>query len=118
MKSPSPKPRRQERPRHFVRKAIGNLAVVQDALEESLPELLMRSLDALHFDDVASKKHDPLELMAAEIQKRFDARGVQGLRYYTPRFHQACFTLPEYLIEAGKREARVLTDADAYAWKA
>lgn len=65
---------------------------------------------------LASKKHDPLALTQEEISQRFAARGVKN-RYYTPRFHHACFTLPEYLLEAiGK--ARVLTDNDPFVWSA
>jgi spermidine synthase len=66
---------------------------------------------------LASKKHDPLALAEAEIARRFAARGV-STRYYTPRFHRAAFTLPEYLLEARKRDGRVLTDAEPFVWKA
>lgn len=65
---------------------------------------------------LASKKHDPLALSQAEIEARFAARGVKN-RYYTPRFHQACFTLPEYLEDA-IRGARVLTDDKPFIWTA
>ncbi|MBI3721092.1 MAG: fused MFS/spermidine synthase [Fimbriimonas ginsengisoli] len=66
---------------------------------------------------LASKKHDPLALAEAEIERRLAARGVKT-RYYTPRFHRAMFTLPEYLIEARKAHGRVLTDAEPFAWEA
>lgn len=66
---------------------------------------------------LASKRHDPLGLSEAEIASRFAARGVTN-RYYTPRFHQSVFTLPDYLLEAQKAEGRVLTDAEPYAWTA
>jgi spermidine synthase len=66
---------------------------------------------------LASKKHDPMTLTSEEIASRFAARGVQN-RYYTPRFHQACFTLPDYLLEAKEREGRILTDADPFVWTA
>ena len=66
---------------------------------------------------LASKKHDPLKLVEAEIAARFAARGVKN-RYYTPRFHQAVFTLPDYLLEAQKTSARILTDAEPYVWTA
>lgn len=66
---------------------------------------------------LASKKHNPLELTEAMIAERFAARGVKT-RYYTPRFHQACFTLPEYLIEAKETKGRILTDADPFIWTA
>jgi len=39
-------------------------------------------------------------------------------RYYTPRYHQSVFTLPEYLWEAYDRSARVLTDAKPFVWTA
>ena len=66
---------------------------------------------------LASKKHDPLMLTAEEIAKRFAARGVRT-RYYTPRFHQAVFTLPDYLLDCVRDKARVLTDAEPFAWTA
>lgn len=66
---------------------------------------------------LASKKHDPLALTEAEIASRFKARGVTN-RYYTPRFHQSVFTLPDYLLEAKESEGRILTDADPYKWTA
>jgi len=66
---------------------------------------------------LASKKHDPLALTAEEIVRRHAARGVMN-RYYTGRFHQACFTLPEYLLRAVETEGRILTDADPFVWDA
>jgi spermidine synthase len=63
---------------------------------------------------LASKTLDPLALPASEIESRFAARGVKN-RYYTPRFHQAVFTLPDYLLEA---EGRILTDAEPFVWTA
>lgn len=65
---------------------------------------------------LASKKHDPLALSEAEISARFAARGVTT-KYYTPRFHQAVFALPDYLLEAVSR-ARILTDAEPFVWEA
>ncbi len=65
---------------------------------------------------LASKTQDPMALTQTEIEKRHQQRGVQN-RYYTGRFHQACFTLPEYLILAEK-EARILTDAEPFVWDA
>ncbi|HSI71814.1 MAG TPA: fused MFS/spermidine synthase [Fimbriimonas sp.] len=66
---------------------------------------------------LASKKHDPMALSVEEITKRFAVRGVKN-RYYTPRFHQACFTLPEWIHEAKEKEGRILTDADPFVWTA
>lgn len=66
---------------------------------------------------LASKRHDPLELDESEIAKRFAQRGVTT-RYYTPRFHQAVFTLPDYLFEALEEHGRIVTDADPMAWEA
>lgn len=66
---------------------------------------------------LASKKYDALALTAAEIAKRHAARGVKT-RYYTPRFHQACFTLPDYLLRAVETEGRILTDAEPFVWTA
>jgi spermidine synthase len=65
---------------------------------------------------LASKRHDPLALDEAEIARRFAARGVKT-RYYTPRFHQAVFTLPDYMHEEVDR-ARILTDANPFVWTA
>lgn len=66
---------------------------------------------------LASKSHDALALTEEEIARRFTARGV-STRYYTPRFHRAIFTLPDYLLEAQKNVARVLTDAEPFVWTA
>lgn len=66
---------------------------------------------------LASKKHDPLVLTQSEIETRHSARGVKN-RYYTGRFHDALFTLPEYLLRAYENEARVLTDSEPFVWTA
>lgn len=66
---------------------------------------------------LASKKYDPLELTEAEIARRFAERGV-STRYYTPRYHQSVFTLPDYLLEAVREQGRVLTDKHPYVWTA
>ncbi|HTQ11244.1 MAG TPA: fused MFS/spermidine synthase [Fimbriimonadaceae bacterium] len=66
---------------------------------------------------LASKKHDPLALAESEIEARYAARGVRN-RYYTPRFHRAVFTLPDYLIDAVERDGRILTDAEPFVWTA
>jgi spermidine synthase len=66
---------------------------------------------------LASKRHDPLVLMEEEIARRFAARGVEN-RYYTPRFHRALFTLPEYILRSVEQEGRVLTDATPFIWDA
>lgn len=65
---------------------------------------------------LASKTLDPMTLTAEEIDRRHRERGVDN-RYYTGRFHHACFTLPEYLLRA-EAEARVLTDAEPFVWDA
>jgi spermidine synthase len=66
---------------------------------------------------LASKKHDPLQLTEGEIAERHQTRGVKT-RYYTPRFHQAVFTLPDYLLEAKATQGRILTDAEPFVWTA
>ena len=66
---------------------------------------------------LASKKYDLNQLSEEEITKRFALRGVKN-RYYTPRYHKAVFTLPDYLLEAQQTEGRVLTDANPYSWTA
>jgi spermidine synthase len=66
---------------------------------------------------LASKKHDPMALTPEEIEARFAARGVKN-RYYTGRFHSAVYNLPEYLHEAKRNSARILTDAEPFVWTA
>jgi spermidine synthase len=66
---------------------------------------------------LASKRENPLALTEAEIAKRFAERGVSN-RYYTPRFHHAAFTLPEYILRAVEHEGRILTDAEPFVWTA
>lgn len=66
---------------------------------------------------LASKKHDPLALSEEEVASRMAARGVKT-RYYTPRFHQATFTLPDYLYEAVDAHGTVLTDERPFYWTA
>jgi spermidine synthase len=66
---------------------------------------------------LASKKHDPMALTREEIERRHAERGV-SCRYYTGRFHHACFTLPEYLERAVVEEGRILTDAEPFVWTA
>lgn len=63
---------------------------------------------------VASKKHDPMELSSDEIGKRFAARGVKT-RYYTPRTHQAVYTIPEHMMNAISK-AEVITDTKPFLW--
>jgi spermidine synthase len=65
---------------------------------------------------LASKTEDVTKLTEEEVAARFAARGVKN-RYYTPRFHKAVFTLPEYLLDAISK-ARVLTDKDPFVWTA
>jgi spermidine synthase len=66
---------------------------------------------------LASKKYDPIALPQEEIAKRLAERGVKN-RYYTPRFHHAMYTLPEYLLEAKEQHGRILTDAEPFVWTA
>lgn len=66
---------------------------------------------------LASKKHDPLASTLDQLEKRFKERNVVN-RYYTPRFHHAMFTLPEYMHRAIEEHGRVLTDAEPYVWTA
>jgi len=66
---------------------------------------------------LASKGHDPLQLSEESVAKRFADRGVRP-RYYTPRFHQATFTLPDYLYEAVDDLGKVLTDDAPFFWTA
>lgn len=66
---------------------------------------------------LASKKYDPIELSEEEIAKRQKDRNVKT-RYYTPRFHNSVFTLPDYLYEALEEHGRVITDAEPFFWEA
>jgi spermidine synthase len=66
---------------------------------------------------LASKKHDPLGLTPDEVAHRLETRGVRGLRYYDPHTHFALFAIPPYLREV-IQTARVLTDAEPFAWEA
>lgn len=66
---------------------------------------------------LASKKHDPLAFTLDQLEKRFKERNLVN-RYYTPRFHHAMFTLPEYMHRAIEEHGRVLTDAEPYVWTA
>lgn len=66
---------------------------------------------------LASKGPDPLALTPEEIARRFAERKV-ATRYYTPRFHSAVFTLPDYLLRSVERDGRILTDAAPFVWEA
>lgn len=63
---------------------------------------------------LASKKYDPMELTEEEVAKRYAARGVKP-RYYTPRMHQAIYTMPEHIQNAINR-AEVITDTKPFLW--
>jgi len=65
---------------------------------------------------LASRKYDPMKMTSEEVGKRFSERGVKT-RYYTPRYHTSVFTLPDYMLEAVVA-ARILTDAEPFAWTA
>jgi spermidine synthase len=66
---------------------------------------------------IASKKHDPMDLNPELIAERLAARGVTN-RYYTPRFHNAMFTLPDHMLRDITKYGRVLTDAEPFVWTA
>jgi len=66
---------------------------------------------------IASKRHDPNDLDVDAIAKRLAERNVEN-RYYTPRFHNAMFTLPDHMLRDIKRYGRVLTDAEPFIWDA
>ncbi len=117
----------------------GVFAMQAGSANENYPECMVSCIETLESMDVfphvagyygivstffqpwgfvlASKRHDPLALTEEEIARRFAQRGVSN-RYYTPRFHAAAFTLPEYLLEAKRHSGRVLTDAEPFAWTA
>lgn len=65
---------------------------------------------------LGSNKYDPLHLSEEEIAKRHQERGVKT-RYYTPQFHKSVFLLPQYIHEAYKQRARVITDAKPFIWE-
>lgn len=64
---------------------------------------------------VASRKVDPALLVEKEIRERLAARGVEGLRYYSPELHPAMFRLPVYLRKLLEK-GRVLTDREPYVY--
>jgi len=66
---------------------------------------------------LASKKTDPLEQDEKVISERMRSRGIKGLKFYHPGFHQSLFSLPVYLIKALKK-GKVLTDKNPFIWEA
>lgn len=66
---------------------------------------------------LASKKYDPSAMTESDLARVVNERGLKP-RFYTPRFHNALYTLPEYTIEALQTEGRVLTDEKPFDWTA
>ncbi len=60
---------------------------------------------------LASRRHDPAEFTAAEVDKKIAARGLTGLRCYDGITHRGMFALPRYVREALARQTRLITDA-------
>ena len=44
----------------------------------------------------ASSLHNPGDMTVADIEKKLTARGIDGLRFYTPRVHASLFAWPAY----------------------
>jgi spermidine synthase len=59
---------------------------------------------------VASLKHDPTQLTAAEVDKRIKARKLTGFKFYDGITHRGMFSLPLYTREALAAQKRVITD--------
>ena len=55
---------------------------------------------------------DPAKLPPEVVRERLEARGVRGLRYYTPELHASMFNLPGYVRELLEKHpfARVIKD--------
>lgn len=49
----------------------------------------------------ASKQADPRTLSEAEVSHRLAARGINDLRFYTPRVHASLFSWPAYAEKLG-----------------
>lgn len=66
---------------------------------------------------IASRSSNPAALPLAELEHRCRTRQLQG-RYYSPRMHQAMFTLPPYLEEALHQRGHLIHDQSAFVWQA
>jgi len=61
---------------------------------------------------LASKKYDPLELSAEEVDSRISSRVNKALRFYDGHTHQGLFFLPKYLRDELQKEKRVITEQE------
>lgn len=59
---------------------------------------------------MASLKHDPLSLSEHDVAQRLRQRGVTGLKFYTPDYHQALFKMPLYVRKQLEEEKDIATD--------
>jgi spermidine synthase len=59
---------------------------------------------------LASLKYNPALMPPEEVDKRINARGIKGLRYYDGETHRGMFALPKYIREAMAKQTRVITD--------
>lgn len=59
---------------------------------------------------LGSKFYDPVELNAETILERLRSRRVENLKFYTPKLHQALFTLPKFLEDSLSTVGRVIRD--------
>jgi spermidine synthase len=59
---------------------------------------------------VASKKSDPLKINSSQVEKRLEARGIKGLKFYDERIHQSLFTLPKNLLLEMAKQKKIITD--------
>ena len=97
------------------------LAAIVKTLKEVFPYVRPYWAFILSFNmpwgfTLASKKKDPVVLTVQEVKERVEQLGLEGLRYYTPRMHQAMFVLPPYIEEAVEK-AEVMTDERPFIWR-
>jgi len=59
---------------------------------------------------VASLKYNPALMTAEEVDKRINARGLKGLKFYDGETHRGMFALPKYIREAMAVQTRIITD--------
>ncbi len=59
---------------------------------------------------LASKKSDPSQFAAGEVEKKIKERGVEGLKFYDGQSHRGMFSLPRYIREALVKQGRIITD--------
>jgi len=59
---------------------------------------------------IGSKKHDPQKLEKRRLEDEMRRRGVEGLKFYSPKIHESLFVLPPNLEKRLAEETRVIRD--------